>query len=272
MSIGEPQVLHVRRRAVEVAVYRGRHAQDSDFATLIDEPTLVYDDEARQLTVVYLAPIEEDTTALLEVLRRIRIDEGARTAGIVNRSRVVGSTPRNTLRQEYCTAASLAAEDPEAHARICAGARVVARYYQAYGPALYAEHQEMAELVLPEWRLDETAFTSGIVNRDSRLAYHYDTGNFRNVWSGMLGFKRGVRGGHLAVPQYDVGFEIADKSLLLFDGQGLLHGVTGFHIKPGGWRYTVVYYSRVGMWDCLAPGDELARIEHVRTERELKRE
>jgi hypothetical protein len=108
--------------------------------------------------------------------------------------------------------------------------------------------------------MEDTPFTQGIVNKDGLLPYHFDKTNFRHVWSGMVAFRHNMRGGHLAVPEYDVGFEIADRSLLLFDGQSLFHGVTP--MEPTGldaYRYSIVYYSREAMVKCLPPGEEVKR-------------
>jgi hypothetical protein len=147
---------------------------------------------------------------------------------------------------------------------------VVARYYAQYGPRVYARHAKLARSVLPEWTLEGTAFTSGITSRDNPPTLPLRYRRFRNVWSIMLSFKRGVRGGYLSVPEYDLCFEIADRSLLMFDGQGLVHGVTPFWIRPGGHRYILVYYSAQQMWRCLPPGEELARIRRHQAERERR--
>jgi len=72
------------------------------------------------------------------------------------------------------------------------------------------------------------------------------------VWSNMLGFKRHCEGGYLAVPEYDLALEIADNSLSMFDGQNLLHGVTPMRLtSDGAHRFTIVFYSLKGVWQCL---------------------
>jgi len=266
MGTSEPQVLHVRRRALDTAAYRVRHAQEGDYSTLITGPTIVFDDDAGVATLVYLE-LADDFTGLVAALRRIDIHRRARTGGMPSTSRTFGFHPRNALRHDFCGPASLAREDAEAHAALVGFAPAIARAYALYNPALAARHERLARAVRPEWLLDGTAFTSGIVNRDSALPYHFDTGNFAGAWSAMLGFKRDVRGGYLSVPEYDLGLEVADGSLTLFDGQGLLHGVTPFaKSSPQGYRFTVVYYSLEQMWRCLPPGEEVKRIQRRRTQ------
>src|SRR6185369_973882 len=152
------------------------------------------------------------------------------------------------------------------------------KYYEQWNPTGYKSHCEAVQKVLPQYRLHGTPFTSGIINDNNPLAYHYDSGNFKGVWSAMFGFKRHVEGGHLSVPELvdtdnrALGFEIADKSLLLFDGQGLLHGVTPIRkTRAEARRFTVVFYSLQQMWKCEPVESEVQRIRRIRTERERKR-
>ena len=137
----------------------------------------------------------------------------------------------------------------------------------------FSSFQALAEEKIPhEYRLHGTAFTSGIVNENNPLKYHYDAGNFRGVWSGMIVFKSGIEGGHLALPEFGLGVELCDRSLFLFDGQGILHGVTPIvRTRPDAKRYSIVYYSLQNMWSCRPLGEELDRIRQKRTEREAKR-
>ena len=114
--------------------------------------------------------------------------------------------------------------------------------------------------VLKEYKMRDTVFTSGIINKNNELNYHYDAGNFEECYSCMITAKNGITGGYLAMPEYDVNVEVLHGSVFLFDGQSILHGVTPIQ-KMGDdhYRYTVVYYSLKEMWKCLEFGDELAR-------------
>jgi len=280
---GEPTVRHVRRRPLDVPAYEGHLAKEGDYAQLITESTILYDDDERRVVLAYVAPIAEDCTDLVAALRRLKIgtfdrtgglkSQGSQGRGLTSRSEVFGYVPRQAaFSHDACTIAKLAQVDPDAHALLCAFAPVVAAYYRRYQPGAYAAHQHLARQVHADYVIEDSPFTSGIVNRDSRMTYHFDRGNFQHVWSNMLGFKGGVTGGYLSVPQYNLGFEIADKSLLMFDGQGLLHGVTKIgKTEPHGYRLTVVFYSLVRMWSCEPPADELTRARRVTREREQRK-
>lgn len=270
-SESEPCRVRLHRHKLDLAEYRDRTAQESDYRSVTTESTLVEDADSGRVEAVYLAHLPDDTTALEDVLRRVRVAWNTRTGGMPSQSRTFGARPRIRIHDDYCSLATLARDDPAAHAVLEEWAGVAARHYQRFGPEVYARHLRAAQRVLPAWLIRGTPFSSGIVNRDNPLPYHHDRGNVKNAWSAMLGFKRGCVGGYLALPEYDIAFEIADRSLLLFDGQRVLHGVTPFTVALDGWRFTVVYYTLEQMWRCLPPGEELARIRRKRAQRENTR-
>lgn len=259
-----------------------RAARDEDIEYLVSGSAVIEVDG--KPAIVYIAPVEEaqEMEALRRALMKIRYIDDYRTAGLKTNSRVIGYQPRVTLRRDFCTVASSSHEHPAEHAVAVDGARIASGYYERWNPAGYRDHLEKAQRIRPEWRLLSTPFTSGIINDNNPLKYHFDSGNIKGAWSAMFGFKRGIEGGHLACPELRVadgpdagkviGFEIADKSLLLFDGQGTLHGVTPIRkTRPDAHRFTVVYYSLAQMWNCLEPGEEVTRIQKLRTEREHRR-
>ena len=262
----------VRRRLVRVAEYQLRSAQVEDCAELIEEPVILLENGQPKIVYLHLAG-QEDLSGLVGLLRKVRYDTTERTRGLLSTSRVFGYEPRKMMRKEYCSMTSLRLDAPQAFGALQQTAEIVERYYAATNPVLYGQHRELARnKVRSEWRMS-TVFTSGIVNFNNPLPYHFDRGNFAKVWSAMLVFKgAGVEGGELAVPEYDLRFALPDHSLFMFDGQALLHGVTPIRkTQADSYRLSVVYYSLRGMWQCLAPGAELARIRKVRTQRERKR-
>lgn len=263
------------RQPIDLADFRQRHAKESDVGEVIREPFVLLDQGAVIAAYLDLAPTPARPAIdkLFEVLLRVHYRRSARTGGLVSTSRTFGYKPRNALRHDYCSAASLAAEQPEEHAAIASLAPIIGAHYREWAPDIYARHAALAdERLLPEFRLEHEVFTSGIVNENNPLKYHFDAGNFVNVWSAMLAFKRDIAGGYLALPEYDLAVEIKDHSLFLFDGQSVLHGVTPIHkLSPTAVRYTVVFYSLREMWNCAPINDEIARIRALRTRREAQR-
>lgn len=269
--IKEVSTLYTTKRELDLKQYARRRASEDDYATLVRESTVIYDESADKVAVVYLE-LDDDTTDVVQAIQRIRYDRDTRTSGMATQSKIFGYMPRRTIRRDYCHEAALSREDHEAHATVMSYAEKVSTHYQCYEPELYAAHQREVEKVLPDYKIGSSVFTSGIINKNNPLPYHHDAGNFKNVWSNMLVFKHHTHGGYLSVPEYDVGFELKDNSLLMFDGQNILHGVTPItNYGKDAYRYSVVFYSLQNMWKCLSPEEEIKRYRKVRSEREYKR-
>lgn len=264
--------IEVKPKKLEIKDWKLRSALDSDYSTLYTENVgLVVDGKVK---VIYL-DLDElglDFTDITRALNTIKFHTSQRTAGLKSTSRVFGYQPRNQIHRDYCTSTSLAVDFPKEHRIICDYAKKIDEIYQAIDPETYKKHKEMSDKVLKDWTIEESLFTSGIVNKNNPLKYHFDTGNFKDVYSCMLGFKKNVKGGYLACPEYDCAFEIKNNSLHIFDGQNILHGVTPFvKLSQNAYRYTLVYYSLKQMWSCLPLGAELERIRKRKTEREFRR-
>jgi len=263
--------INAKKREINIKEFRHRRAEEKDFSTLIDEDTCVYIDG--KLAIVYVAAVEEDMSSFYTALESIRYDKSTRTSGLVTTSRIFGYAPRNVIRNAPCRASSLAGDAPEHHDAIVRAAAIAGKYYHKYNPELATLHQQLTdEKVLGNYKLGKTMFTSGIINDNNPLLYHFDAGNYKGVYSAMFGFKKGIEGGFLSVPEIDLGFKIGNKSLTLFDGQGLIHGVTPIKkTHPDAKRYTIVYYSLQQMWNCKTPGTELEILRERRTSLERRR-
>jgi hypothetical protein len=265
-------------RPIDPADYRKRSAREDDVSEIVTESFTLHHPDGT-LQVAYFASdawdAEQDAQldAIFEALLRIRYEKGTRAEGLVNTSRVFGWKPRLEFRQDFCSATSLAYEQPGEHAIVTGGARLVGDKYREFNPYLYEKHATLTEAgVLPDYQMEDEVFTSGIINENNPLKYHFDRGNFQGVWSGMLAFRRDTEAGYLALPAYDMAVGIGHKSLFLFDGQGILHGVTPIRmLTPEAKRYSVVYYSLQRMWECEEIGAEVQRSRRVRTAREVQR-
>jgi hypothetical protein len=259
------QILDVERQLIDIPAYRFRGAAEADYATLITDDTIVREDGA--ITAAY---VQLDDPRLAEIdaaLDRIRYEVKHRTIGMKTTTRIFGYAPRVERRNDYCRVSSLARDQPEEHAIVANGAAIVSEYYAQINASLWQHHVGQSHFrVSAEYQLPGGAFTSGIINKNNPLLYHFDAGNFKHVWSAMLVFKRDVSGGHLSVPQYGLGFELTNNSLFLFDGQGLLHGVTPItRHTPEARRYSVVYYTMHRLWRCLPVKEEIEEARKRRT-------
>ena len=270
------KILELEQNKVDIHDFIRRPAADSDYKELIKEDVIIVDPETKQPRIVYITVKDlPGAYNMIKILKGIEYQENKRVAGLLSRSRIFGYMPKEQIRKDYCSATSLARESPKEHKAVCDFGIVLSKYYKEHCPDMFKYHMELAgEKVLPDWRIayNDTPFTSGIINKNNMLKYHKDAGNFDKVYSNMVCFRKDCSGGHLSLPEYDIGLEISNKSLLFFDGQSIIHGVTPFKITGReGYRYTMVYYTLKQMWQCKPIGEELARIKSRKTERELKR-
>lgn len=252
--------------------YVYRTAIESDYSRFINEDCTLIDEDTGKIIAVYFT-MPKTPSKLLKALLTIKYETNRRLKGLITHSRIFGWRPREKIRNDYCSSASLAKKYPKEHAEIVNFAHVLTKYYKKFAPGIYDEHNTIAtDNILEEWMIKGTPFSSGIVNKNNELHYHYDTGNFKNVYSNMVAFKSNIRGGFLSIPEYAIGLEIATNSVLLFDGQKLLHGVTPIKLlNANSYRYTVVYYTLKSMWNCEPLTKEVARYKKERTELEKRR-
>lgn len=264
------QKLEARRTRIDSKAYCLRSAEVGDCSQFIAGEFAVFENGNPVCVCVR-------STVNLEPLRRVLDNVGFNTAprsnGMMSTSRVFGYQPRVALRRDFCGPSGLKAEDNMAHSVIETFGAVVAEHYKRFNPELFNKHKSTTQArVKNEYHLDGGVFTSGIANKNNPLKYHYDSGNFPGVWSGMIVLKRDIAGGHLCIPELDICAELPDQSIFLFDGQSLLHGVTPIKtLSEKARRYTVVYYSMKGMWNCEPLSEEILRFRRKRTERQNAR-
>ena len=267
-------VVRAERREVDLPSLRGEKPVLDGTVELPLGSVVVDPEDADRILLAYLpAPLVRDRE-LRQVLLPLKIAAGSRTLGVTARSTTFGSVPRLEVRgRDWCRAAAFNEDHPEALALLAAQTGPLEEQYRALAPTAFLEHAHKADSIRHAWRLPGSrTFTGGVVNRDSNIGYHFDSGNFADVWSAMIALRRGMVGGELILPELGMHLPIADGSVTFFDGQGLLHGVTDMYkTSAAGYRITVVYYSTRRLWACLAPELELARAKDKRTERALRR-
>jgi hypothetical protein len=194
----------------------------------------------------------------------------ARAAGMTNLSKNFGYQPRRpAYMREGCRASGLTAEAPESELTLAHWAGELQAILQEIDPAVVTHDKAELTAVQPDWRLGESdLWTSGVINKTAILPYHRDSFNFP-TWSAMPVFRRGMNGGYLSIPEYDVVLPCRDSWVAFFPGHQLLHGVTPLYPKtPDGYRISIVYYALRGMKDCYTAAMESAYARERRTERE----
>lgn len=236
----------------------------------IEADTVFVDEQGAPVIIVGLAA---ETGNLRELLLAVKYGENNRSGGLSTKSRTFGALPRNTIRRDYCTQGGLLSSNSEADHAVKRFAATMGERFAVAHPSAHAESlATVAGLVKPEWRLPGGAYTSGIVNLNSRLSFHRDSLNFASLWSGMLTFKRDLKGGALAIPEYDMAIDLPDASIIWFQGQKVIHGVLPFFPqRPSAHRLTIVYYAMEPLKTCGTMKEELLRVRSLKTERTQKR-
>lgn len=261
--------IYATRTPINITTWIRREARETDAEILVEGDTIVRSEGG---IVAACMDVHEDTANLRKAVLSLDFDRNERMLGLQTNSSVFGFLPALPLRRDFCTTASMAHRNARAHGVICEWATLVAKKYEQILPGLYRRHlQTVRGQVLPDWILSATPFTSGVVNRDSMLKYHKDTGNFPNFVSVMIVLRSGANGGRLVLPEYNVKFACSDASLIIFDGQAILHGVTPLKVSPLGYRISIVWYSMMGMRKCQCRDKELAKIRAKRKRREVHR-
>lgn len=271
MTIIDLPILRVDTKSLfSSSIKRG--ALESDCETTIDEDVLITNGGQPIMAYLNLRG-KVDTDALRWAVKTVKYSTLKRTTGALSTSRVFGYMPRRTLLADYCHESDIKEVGAKQSAILKDFSKNLESFYGEFFPEVLARHYKtVEEKILPEWRLSGSPFTSGIVNKNNPLKYHRDAGNFKGLFSNMVAFKKDVQGGRLCLPEFGIKFEIADNSLLIFDGQKYVHGVTPIIKKSKtAYRYTVVWYSLEQMWKCLPLGEEVERIRVKKAEREQRR-
>lgn len=234
----------------------------------VEGPTIGRTEDGR--AVFALLPYEGDLSAFRNAVLNYPCDTTTRrAAGIRNQSRVFGFISRSpVLRRAACSHCNGAIEHPEAHAGIVGAAKHLAEMLNRHLPEIASEQLDQLSSVLPEWKMPGGMWTSGVVNKTSNLAYHYDRNNF-DAWSAMPVVRRHTRGGHLHIPRMDAVLKLNDGDVLFFNGQEWVHGVTPITLlRDDAYRYSCVFYPVKKMKQCLPWEEELAHAKQWRTDNE----
>ena len=262
--------VELQRREIDPKAYLKRAACEDDFDDVVDSPVALHLDGD---LVGFVEPAERSTARLREALQTIKYVTDYRTDGMLTTSRTFGSQARIPLRRDFCTVASMAREHPDGHDELTSWASHVSDRLAAMAPEIYRHQRDkLHDLVLPDWRFGETAFTSGIVNKNNALFYHRDGGNFPDTWNAMLTLANNIRGGELVLPEFRLAIRYTGAELSVFHAQKIIHGVMPIQLHGhDSYRYSVVYFCAQGLKNCLTPKEEVERIRRVKTEWAEKR-
>ena len=261
-------------RAHEGAEFLGKlpkFPSDSDYDRVITAPARLVDaDTGEVVASLFEAPAGH--AELRRALRRVKCGLADRTSGMFTRARTFGAMPRRPLRQNFCNRASLDNQQPAEFEVLERWGEKASAIVRSAWPDAWERSEAFVQSIPREWTLSGEIFTSGIVNQTTALRYHRDRGNFKDNVSAMYVFKRDCDGGHLVLPEYRVALAFDKPSILVFEGQNVVHGVSPLRLRSNlGYRYSLVYFAMKGLLKCGTCSEELDRIRTLRAAKEAKR-
>ena len=160
-------------------------------------------------------------------------------------STILGSVaPKPHMRRPYPTISSVHRENKsKTFIKAMWGASVEAeKIIKQLTPEIYKTQLELFKDVDKKWRFGNM-FTSSISNFNIAAAYHRDTGNIVGAVNVILTKRNNSNGGSLNVPDYNVTFEQADNSMLVYPAWKNIHGVTPIiKTSEDGYRNSLIFY------------------------------
>lgn len=241
----------------------------------LNEPvTLIDGDSGEKLAVQYLLGdrFMDERRRLARQLRlgtewndrkQLKPSNGSsRLNGMRYENRTFGTVAPAPLRRRYgCSYAAFNNDYPDGYGTLELMTKTAWEILEQEMPKQAEEHRRLvADAVNPDWWINATPWTSGIINNTAALPYHRDRANIKGTLSSMLCLRSKVGGGHLDLPEYGVTLGIPDGSLTMFDGQDAWHGVTPLvNERPDAYRFTIVWYAKSGCKTCGCAKDEAQR-------------
>lgn len=206
---------------------------------------------------IKIDPIQNKT--ILENLQQIKFSQSTRKSGLSTNSVIFGFSPRDYVKGLPCRVSKWRSIQNNLHDAFCNYAVYFDKIYANIFPEIHCEHNQILRQEINQYyRIPNTTYTSGIINKTNGLLYHTDNGNYKNFRSCMLYHEIGkIEGGELSMPEYEIGFRFQNGTFIFFDGASIIHGVCPITKLPNSERYTTVFYTLEGLKHGLSPKEEL---------------
>jgi hypothetical protein len=246
----------VELRQVSHAVKIGDQPKEIE-PTIFDDSLFVVDGKP---VGFYVARLPEKLCKLADIAdaelnsKRVPKSEMRRSSGLRGEdydvrqySCIIGSIPpKPHMRRPYATKSSVHSVESArtfVKAMIMAG-RESLSLIRDICPEVYETHKREVERRVPEhWRFADL-FTSSISNYNIAAAVHRDNLNVKGAVNVIITKRRDSKGGNLYVPDYDVTFNSANNSMLVYPAWRNMHGVTPIiPTRSGGYRNSLIWYA-----------------------------
>lgn len=267
--------LHFKRLPADETLLGKKVAEEPGLAEIRPD-TMVFIDGVPSILYVKISSDQ----GLLNEIKMMKYSKHARVTQMVNEQEVnfsrdlsFGFRPANMIFNHAPGPSQINKDYPHCYKKLCASAIEIEGIYKTHFPEVYQRHKDQVETeIRPEYRISGRLFTQGVVNDKNMLGYHYDRDNLPQVRSAMVYFLKGVTGGNLILPEIHAKLIPETDTLVLFDGQDLMHGVTP--IKQVHWsdyRYSIVFYTRDSMRGLQDFKTELTKMRQSELKKNLSR-
>lgn len=244
----------------------------SDYKTVIKKESLIY--ENNNLVCAYVKLPNTIKKKLEQILHTTKPSKNQRTWGLPQKSSVFGTLPRNAIRHDYCRFTSHSKTELQNHKTAFLISEYISNLYKKYFPNQFVEHKNWVKNnIHKDWvTSNESPFTTINYNINHAIKYHYDKANLNNTISNVCILKKGVIGGKLVIPRYDLALSMDDGFIAFFDGRNIIHGVEPIKkYMNDAYRASIVFYTLQSLRQCFNCKNENIRFKKIKTKRALER-
>lgn len=220
---------------------------------------------------VYVKIPKENLNPLRQVVLTTKVVKNLRTNGLATQSSIFGALPRVAIRNDFCRFSATSKAETNNLNILFSFVPKLLEIYEKYLPQNLKADIEKVSVVNSDYQLTEepSPFLTANINVNHAIRYHRDTGNFKGSLSNVLILKKGLSGGELVFPEYNMALCQDDGYLAIFDGQKEIHGVMPIKKKQGvktHYRASIVYYTLEQMKHCYPYKEEVTRLQKVATQ------
>jgi len=233
--------------------YLPRLKEEVSGFTLAEEipyETAIYDEDTGKFVCFITEKISTPHSSFA-LINSIKFNKSHRASGLISSSQIFGAAPRVAMKKLCCRHCPFNSQYGAQYSLLSYLAKKFQEHFRQNFKEEFEEHEKACAHIPGVWRMDDTVFTSGIINNNTRLKYHTDNGNIKNCFSYMMTMKKGVEGGDLHLPEYNKIARLKNNSIILFDGASVSHGVTPFKLmNKSSKRFTIVWYTQEELSRC----------------------
>jgi len=176
-------------------------------------------------------------------------------------SGIVGYFDRN-VRMPYCRTTAWTQEHLQEFRQAIPYIQQISHEFQKACPERWQAQHEVWSDTHPDFRIENTVFTTVTVNRNFRTAIHCDAGDFKGGLGNIAVLQAGqFDGGYTCLPRYGVGFDVRNTDVCFFNVHEW-HGNTEFIAKKPFERISIVCYYRENMMACKSAQEELEIVKN----------